>query len=164
MSPIIFLDIDGVLVPFGDDVPTYPVFLPRCVEALKFILASVPTAKVVFSSTWRLPAHVNRLHEQWAEHGFPESLTIDGTPDLRGDANVSRLHRRGLEIRAWLDANPELTRWVVIDDDSSAIESILDCERCVFTNPARGLTLEYAERAQSILRPHHPANQKTLAV
>ncbi len=38
MPPIIFLDIDGVLVPFGDNVPMYPVFLPRCVEALKSIL------------------------------------------------------------------------------------------------------------------------------
>lgn len=150
-SPVIFLDIDGVLVPFGDSVPMYPVFLPRCVEALKSILTAVPSAKVVFSSTWRLPAHVNRLHEQWREHGFHESLAIDGTPDLRGDPDVSRLHRRGLEIRAWLDANSNVTRWVVIDDEKSAITKTLDCGRCVFTHPARGLTDDDAEIAVGIL-------------
>lgn len=151
MTPIIFLDIDGVLVPFGDNVPMYPVFLPRCVEALKSILAGVPTAKVVFSSTWRLPAHVNRLHEQWAEHGFPESLAIDGTPDLRGEPDVPRLDRRGLEIQAWLDASPGVSRWVAIDDDKTAIVATLDCERCVFTTPDRGLTDDDALQAIRIL-------------
>lgn len=151
MAPIIFLDIDGVLVPFGDNVPMYPVFLPRCVEVLKSILSAVPSAKVVFSSTWRLPAHVNRLHEQWTEHGFPESLAIDGTPDLRGEPDVSRLHRRGLEIQAWLDANPGVSRWVVIDDDKPAIAATLDCEQCVFTSPDRGLTDDHAREVIRIL-------------
>jgi hypothetical protein len=115
------------------------------------ILAAVPEAKVVFSTTWRLPRHVNRLHEQWTAHGFPENLAIDATPDLREDSNVSRLYRRGLEIRAWLDAHPEVSRWVVIDDERLAIESILDQRRCVFTNPSRGLTADEAERAIGIL-------------
>ncbi len=154
MPPIIFLDIDGVLVPFGDNVPMYPVFLPRCVDSLKSIFAAVPTARVVFSSTWRLPAHVNRLHEQWAEHGFPESLAMDGTPDLRGEPDVSRLHRRGLEILAWLNTHPDVKQWVVIDDERSAIEATLDCERCVFTEPGRGLTADDVEAAIQILERH----------
>lgn len=149
---VIFLDIDGVLVPTGDDIPTYPVFLPRCVDALKSVLAAVPTAKVVFSSTWRLPAHVSRLHAQWKEHDFPESLAMDGTPDLRDHADVPRLHRRGLEIQRWLSAHPEVSRWVVIDDDRSAIEGVLDGSRCLFTVPDRGMTLDDAERAVAILQ------------
>jgi hypothetical protein len=150
-APIIFLDIDGVLVPTSDSLPMYPVFLPRCVEALKLLLAAFPRVRVVFSSTWRLPAHVNRLHEQWKEHGFPQSLAIDGTPDLRGEPDVSRLHRRGIEIRTWLDANPSVKKWVVIDDERAAIEKTLDLDRCVFTNPVRGLTDEDFERATEIL-------------
>lgn len=148
--PIIFLDIDGVIVPDGDD-PSNTVFHPRCVETFKTILVAVPGAKVVFSTTWRLPRHLNRLHAQWTEQGFPENLAIDGTPDLREDPSVSRLYRRGLEIRAWLDAHSEVSRWVVIDDERLAIESILDARRCVFTNPARGLTADEAERATGIL-------------
>jgi len=153
MAPIIFLDIDGVLAPCGDDVPTYPVFVPRCVDALKSILAAVPSARVVFSSTWRLPAHVNRLHEQWLEHGFSLSVAIDGTPELRGAPDVPRLHRRGLEIQAWLDANLGVSRWVAIDDEGAAIKETLDCGRCVFTAPAHGLTADDAERAIGILMP-----------
>ncbi len=148
--PIIFLDIDGVIVPDGDD-PSNTVFHPRCVEAFKVILAAVPGAKVVFSTTWRLPRHVNRLHAQWMEQGFPENLAIDGTPDLREEPSVSRLYSRGLEIRVWLEAHPEVSHWVVIDDERLAIESILGNERCVFTNPDRGLTTGDAERAVAIL-------------
>jgi hypothetical protein len=79
------------------------------------------------------------------------SLAIDGTPDIRGDPNVPRLHRRGLEIQTWLDANPGVTRWVVIDDEQSSIEGTLDSDRCVFTDPALGLTDEDAERAIRII-------------
>ncbi len=149
--PIIFLDIDGVLIAYPEGEPTPPVFLPRCVDALKSILTAVPSARVVFSSTWRLPHHVNRLHEQWLENGFPLSLAIDGTPDLRQDPSVIRRHQRGLEIQRWLEANPSAIRWVVIDDDRMAIEEVIDCGRCVFTNPARGLTEEDAARAMAIL-------------
>ncbi len=94
---------------------------------------------------------MNRLHEQWLEHGFPLSLAIDGTPDLRQDPSVLRRHQRGLEIQRWLEANPGVTRWVVLDDDRMAIEEILDNDRCVFTNPTWGLTDEDAEQAVAIL-------------
>jgi len=130
---------------------TTPVFTPRCVAAFRMILAAVPSAKVVFSTTWRLPNYVNRLHEQWLAHGFPLSLAIDGTPDLRADPSVQRRQQRGLEIERLLEANPSATRWVVLDDDRMAIEEILDNDRCVFTNPARGLTDEDAEKAVAIL-------------
>lgn len=151
MSPIIFLDIDGVLIAYPEGEHTPPQFTPRCVAAFKTILEAVLRIRVVLSSTWRLPQHVNQLHAQWLENGFPESLAWDGTPDTRGDPNVSRLHRRGLEIKAWLEAHPNVQRWVLLDDERMAIEPILGNDRCVFTNPARGLTAEDAERAIGIL-------------
>lgn len=152
VPPILFLDIDGVLVPDGQEVLSSSQFHPACVEAFRSVLVGVPGARVVFSTTWRLPQHVNRLHEQWTAHGFPLTLAMDGTPDSRGDARVSRLHRRGIEIRAWLEAHPAADRWVVLDDERMGIEPILGSMRCVFTNPARGLTPDDAERAIEILR------------
>lgn len=151
IPPIIFLDIDGVMIAYPEGGLTNPAFTPRCVEAFRMILTAFPSAKVVFSTTWRLPYNVNRLHQQWLEHGFPLSLAIDGTPDLRQDPSVRRLHSRGLEIQRWLEANPGAARWVVIDDDRMAIEEIIDNDRCVFTNPTCGLTDEDAERAACIL-------------
>lgn len=149
--PIIFLDIDGVLIAYPEGGATGPVFTPRCVAAFKLILAAVPSAKVVFSTTWRLDRYVNRLHEQWLEHGFPASLAIDGTPDLRQDLSILRRHQRGLEIRAWLDAHSAVTRWVVIDDEKMSIEEILDNDRCVFTKTEIGLTNLDAGAAVEIL-------------
>jgi hypothetical protein len=149
--PVIFLDIDGVMIAYPEGGSTNPVFTPRCVAACRMILTAVPSAKVVFSTTWRLPNYVNRLHEQWLENGFPESLAIDGTPDLRNDPSVIRRHSRGLEIQRWLEANPGVRRWVVIDDDRMATEEILDNGRCVFTDPTRGMTASDAEKAIEIL-------------
>lgn len=148
---VILLDIDGVLVacPGGEYAP--PVFTPRCVDAFRLVLAAIPDARVIFSTTWRLPLHVNRLHEQWLAHGFPEALAIAGTPDLRDDPAASRRLLRGLEIQAWLEAHPAVKAWVVIDDDRKAIEPVLGGGRCVFTDPERGLTEDDAARATEIL-------------
>jgi len=139
------------MIAYPEGEPTTPVFTPRCVAAFRMILTAVPSAKVVFSTTWRLDRYVDRLHEQWLAHGFPLSLAIDGTPDLRQDPSVLRRHQRGLEIKSWLDGNPLVSRWVALDDDRMAIEEVLDCGRCVFTNPGRGLTEEDAARAMAIL-------------
>jgi hypothetical protein len=87
--PVIFLDIDGVLVAYPDGEHTAPQFTPRCVEALKAIIQAVPRLQVVFSTTWRLPQHVNRLHEEWQAHSLPVEIARDGTPDTREDAEVS---------------------------------------------------------------------------
>ncbi len=140
------------MIAYPEGEPTTPVFTPRCVAAFRMILTAVPSAKVVFSTTWRLDRYVDRLHEQWLDHGFPLSLAIDGTPDLRQDPTVRRRHSRGLEIQRWLEASPGATRWVVLDDDRMAIEEVLNNDHCVFTNPARGLTVDDAARAIEILR------------
>lgn len=124
LNRVIFLGIDGVLVPDNEGVPSCHQFLPRCAEARRSVLAAVPRARIVFATTWRPPLHINRLHEQWTAHGFPEGLAIDGTTDLREETSVPRMYRRGHEIRAWLKAHPEVTRWVVVDDGRLAIEPI----------------------------------------
>jgi hypothetical protein len=149
--PIIFLDIDGVMIAYPEGGATGPVFTPRCVAAFKLILAAVPSTKVVFSTTWRLDRYVNRLHEQWLDHKFPASLAIDGTPDLRQDSSILRRHQRGLEIQSWLRSQPDIHCWVALDDEKLAIEPVLGTDRCVFTNPAQGLTSSDAERAIQIL-------------
>ncbi len=152
MPPILFLDIDGVLVPCPAGDYTPPAFSPRCVDALKSIIAAVPGLRIVFSTTWRLPEHVNRLHHEWTAHGLPAGTTLDATPDLRNAPAIPRIHRRGREILAWLDAHPHITRWAVIDDERLAIEPVIPASRCIFTNPARGLEFRDAEAAITILQ------------
>lgn len=151
MRTIIFLDIDGVLIAYPEGGGGTSVFTPRCVAAFKSIVAAVPAARVVFATTWRLPRYVDQLHAQWLENGLPAGLAVDATPDLRFAEGVGRLHLRGYEIRRWLEANPDVSRWVVIDDERLAIEPVLGARRCVFTDPAHGLTEMNAAAAIGIL-------------
>lgn len=161
--PVLFLDIDGVLVACPEGEHTAPQFTPCCVEALKIIIQAVPGLQIVFSTTWRLPPHVDRLHDEWRAHGLPVAIARDGTPDTRDDAEVSRFLRRGLEIAEWLEAHPDVTRWVVVDDERMGIEPVLGIERCVFTDPRRGLTVDEAARAIGILSASFRAPEATLS-
>ena len=151
-EPILFLDIDGVLIAYPEDEAMSPHFTPRCVAALKKVIKAVPEMKIVFSSTWRLPEHVARLREQWTAHGLPPELTLDGTPDTRRDSAVAMRTRRGVEIRAWLEAHPEVKQWVAIDDDREGIGSLIEEARCVFTDLRDGFTEDQAARVVAMLR------------
>jgi hypothetical protein len=58
---VIFLDIDGVLLPFGGDSSDgnsnhddHKLFPRQCVDALRRILDHAVGAKLVLSSTWRM--------------------------------------------------------------------------------------------------------------
>ena len=150
-TPIVFLDIDGVLIayPHGDERGVQ--FTPHCLEVFRSILDADPGIRVVFSTTWRLGHHANRLHEQWVASGLNPEVCIDGTPDLSEDFEAHRANLRGKEIEAWLQAHPNRGRWVVIDDDRMGIEPILDSRRCVFTNPQLGLQRSDAARVGQIL-------------
>ncbi|MGB6221024.1 HAD domain-containing protein [Haloferula sp.] len=150
-APILFLDIDGVLIAYPEGEHTPPQFTPHCVDAFRRIIGAVNGLRVVFSSTWRYPEHVNRLHEQWLAHDFPADLAIDATPDIRNEPNYKRIHARGLEIQRWLDTHPEVQNWVALDDEQLSIEPVLGSDRCIYTNPQRGLTFRGADRAISIL-------------
>ena len=45
---------------------------------------------------------------------------------------------------------PDVTRWLVLDDDRAWIERVIGPVRCVFTDPRRGLTAENAERVVAL--------------
>jgi hypothetical protein len=150
--PILFLDIDGVLIAFPEGEPTAHQFTPRCVAELKTVIAALPGLRVVFSTSWRLGKHVNRLQDQWLANGLPVEITRDGTPELQPDPTVPRFHLRGRGIQAWLENHPEITRWAVIDDDRWAIEPILQADRCVFTDASRGMEEKHSRAIIDILR------------
>lgn len=151
MEKIIFLDIDGVLNNFVDSWPnqfgegaqsTYVVD-PRCILAFYHLLAEVPEAKVVMSSTWAsYPRQMAYLH--LVMPGLKERLH----PDWITPRKLSST--RGQEIGMWLGDHPEVTHWVVLEDGRDAW---LDLHKLnvIQTNTVTGLTTENAIKAVEIL-------------
>lgn len=118
MKKILFLDFDGVLVtdrhlmhltdtnsPLRDNHGS--VFDPVCVECLRQIIDSTD-AGIVVTSTWKMERGLNGMQRMWQARNLPGKV-IGVTPD------IDPIHR-GDEIQAWLDANPSVVRYAIIDD------------------------------------------------
>lgn len=119
---IIFLDIDGVLnssnwalreKESGRD-PQWSLFNNFDLDAIAVLNEVVERteAKVVISSSWRLFHPLGHIIGLLKKHGFKGEV-IDRTPD-----RTKQPYRRGNEIQDWLDAHPEVQKFVIIDDDS----------------------------------------------
>lgn len=115
---VIFLDIDGVLNKDDGGAKIEEEFVKR----LAYIVEET-SAEIVLSSSWRgaYQCHVNPgnnyenedvalLLEMFEKH---QLKVFDVTPDL-----TSGPYARPLEIRVWLEAQEELERFVILDDET----------------------------------------------
>lgn len=107
---VIFLDIDGVLNNFAlirahgfDHID----------EAMVRVLGGIvrqTEADIVLSSFWRLdPRDRSLVDAALKNHGM---FVSDKTPSLGGS--------RGTEIASWLESNPGVERYAILDDDEEA--------------------------------------------
>lgn len=143
-APIIFLDVDGVLVcsrsllcDYDEEDPSLvpdptgllifisrlfvgcyrslsrigEVFAPielRCLQELRDLILAVPGARIVVSSTWRAsPSMFHFLLYALDLAGIRSAflgVTSTGTT-------------RGQEVRLWLNAHPNVSHFVVLDDE-----------------------------------------------
>lgn len=120
---VIMLDIDGVfnhavrseeelkLLTYDVWAQDYTGWDANCVKLLDDICKATK-AKVVISSTWRkLFPDITWWHEQFklcnAEH-----------VDVIGITGNSHNGFRGREVNNWLADHPEVTSYIVLDDDS----------------------------------------------
>jgi hypothetical protein len=129
----IFLDIDGVIC-LGDSIPLRDDCLDvTCLDNVEYIVKQT-NALVVLSSTWRLYSeYKQRVVDALKERNI--SLFGD-TPCHVGDVP------RRMEIKEFLENNPEITKFAILDDDLTAeIEGSY-----FFCNYPLGLTKEIAQR------------------
>lgn len=166
---VIFLDIDGVLLPFGGEdrdettASTCGAHFPDdTMAAFSHILSAYPTAKIVLSSTWRVGLAERqiilqsfkaygckfggplRVHEQQFCHDF-----FDVTDPL---FHYERQH----EIFKWLHENQQhsaLDAWIALDDEellegeANAVNRSTFEGHVVKTESAKGLTMRDAQEA-----------------
>jgi len=84
------------------------LFDPLCMNQLKWIL-EMTEAKIVVSSTWGKNG-LEWVRSMWKDRQYPGEI-IDITPYIWDGT-------RGDEIAAWLSKHPEVTNYVILDDQS----------------------------------------------
>jgi hypothetical protein len=173
---IIFLDVDGVILPWqmnNCDPPKFPrehrleVHLKPDHIDLVNKLASDNNAEIVVSSTWR-------MHDDSLTNKFQKSVSDYQPFDLRSFLKRSGLTAsfaedwhtpmperfgeiingvpRGVEIFRWLQNHPEVTNWVSLDDDSSGFAAMEIRNHLAKTDPTIGLTEQEFNIANIILK------------
>ncbi len=168
---VIFLDIDGVLnsaqsaelyygfnqqyksdfVTFKENLAkdaTSGEFCPIAVSNLNYLLQNLPDVKIVVSSFWRWGNDVAGLQEIFKWLGLPAERIISTTPIIHSVA-------RGVEILKWLELNPGVTQYAVIDDDSDMPG--IPAENFFLTDPYLGLDYR---RAISVVLHFEPNKWK----
>jgi hypothetical protein len=170
---VLFLDIDGVLNShqwavsgggYGHAMRDRPPSVetlqwdPVAVRNLRNIIEATG-AQIVVSSSWRGFGRNARTAWQamFACYGWPDAPVIGETPDLNrmeGGIYVSKI--RGDEVAAWLEAHPEVERYVCLDDDSDFRPD----QPLVKTDGRFGLTMIEASQCRRLLEQPLPGGEK----
>lgn len=108
-------------------------------------------AKLVLSSSWRYGAGKYSLpHDAMAYLKLREEFRRLRCPLWEDITPIIPLVNREVEITAWLDEHPEVTNFVILDDDYQELMKYYD--HLVICDEAVGLTKERAEEAIRILK------------
>jgi hypothetical protein len=163
-GPLVFLDIDGVLLPFGEGAPDAPpspaLFQESCLQALSLLLEETGST-LVLSSTWRASTQYMRdavadFHRFAAVHGGP----LGELERFAHTTSCSAFTVRQHEIAEWLARNGGAahTAWVALDDEPLLQGKACEKHRNSFvdhvvqTRSEVGLTESGAREAVRLLR------------
>ena len=162
---VIFLDFDGVLnseASFRYEARRKSNRIPDslsdvCCSNLQYILEQDADIKLVISSTWREEGQ--EVVEFLQGDGFLNGRFVNGSRIIGKTPSVFSGHR-GHEIKLWLEDNPNVTQYVIIDDDDDAITALYneagkeDDKRGHFfqTTPEDGLLYKQAKAIAKLFR------------
>lgn len=141
---VIFLDVDGVLnsETFMIDNPNAMfknILSESAIDLLRRIVDETG-AKIVLSSSWRrIKMNMIHLTKQLFAHGISIHSSTPYSIELRN---------RGDEIGAWLREHPEVTNYVILDDDDDMGEHM---SHLVQTTWKHGLEEKHVEEAVRLL-------------
>ena len=145
---ILFLDIDGVMVPakawkspeFLND--GFPAFSSKAISTLQHLISDDVTVMLTSS-------HKSKFSiEEWKSIFKNRGINIEKIKVL--SENFNNLNRKD-EILNWFDLNNDHEDFIIIDDDKSLNElPVFFKARLVQTSPYIGLTEEHLEVIKSI--------------
>lgn len=114
---IVFLDIDGVLNE--DSTPTRTksraIFIDRDKLLRLKRIVDATGAKIVLSSTWRYDRDDPKYNGDFLE--LREALQNVGLDFYDYTPEDAIGIRRGMEIKVWLGLHPEVSRYIILDDN-----------------------------------------------
>lgn len=158
---LIFLDMDGVMLPFpfAEKSTCGASFPDENLAALSQILEAFPSAEIVLSSTWRVDTNaVDEIIDSFQKYGNAFGGPLKGFKDFGGMTDPGIMSVRQAEIANYLDVAPgKVAAWVALDDEE-LVEGF-DNQRfrsrfmnnAVRTNPRAGLTRQDAKAAIQLL-------------
>lgn len=133
---VLFLDIDGVCNS-EETHHKYPKAHFPIDQYMAYLVGKIKLltgCEVVLSSSWR-------HHEESKKIINERIVTLyDVTPFSRTSDN----NMRGYEIKDWLDAHPEVTKYAILDDDSDMLPEQLP--NFFQTDWKVGITREIADK------------------
>ena len=141
---ILFLDIDGVLLPLPSD-GHFEAELKPSAEAVNNLnlLVQITGAHIVVTSHWRNGRTIKQLETLLENWGVKWGV-FGKTKDSIGDED------RGYDIQYWLVNSREvIDAFVVIDDDRTDLELFAD--KMVSPKPDKGLQFHDVSEAVRIL-------------
>lgn len=151
---VLFLDFDGVLNSEASfrmekrrkTLDTANTLSVVACSNLQYILEQDSSIRIVISSTWRLMHTMVELQNILNAYGVEAARIIGKTP-----AVMSR--DRAHEINLWLGDNPNVTKFVVLDDDSDVKAlNVIPNSLVIQTDFEDGLLLSQAKQAAKFFR------------
>jgi hypothetical protein len=118
-------------------------FCPIALSNLEELIRRIPDAKIVVSSTWRMGETVDTLKKIFQPSKLVSDAIVDKTPVFSDGP-------RGDEIQHWLNNNPEVTSYVILDDDDDMLDSQM--KNFVNTCALHGFQFEDMLSATKILK------------
>ena len=131
---VVYTDFDGMIFTFGN----YNFSKVAC-QNFQSLLDKVPDLKIVISSSWR-HLGLEECKKTLRTNGIDASRVIGITGNERGE--------RGVQVQSHLDRNPEITNFVILDDESD-FSKLMD--KLVKTDSHVGLTEGDVKKALEIL-------------
>lgn len=119
---LIFLDIDGVLLPFpnSEESTCGSIFPDDCLASLSDILQAFPTSRIILSSTWRaqpnLIAEILDSFDLYAKAKGGTLLDVTQFADLT-DTNYHTERQHEIYKYLFHDNREKVAAWVALDDE-----------------------------------------------